>query len=345
MNVIICHTQVPFARGGAEAHVEGLRDALRQAGHRAEIVALPLKAYPRQDLLKTALAWRLLDLSESNHLPVDLVICTKFPTWAVRHPRKVAWVIHQHRQAFDLLGTPLSDFTSSIEDIALRRQIVEVDRRGLGECRALYANSANVAGRLERSTGLKATPLHVPIRLTGLQPESYDDYILSISRLDPIKRVDLLLEALAAAGGTSRAVIVGEGADMPRLQGLARQLGVAERVQFLGAVSDAEVVRLYNHARGVYYSPLDEDFGLVTVEAFSAGKPVLTAADSGGVLELVEDGVTGIVAEVACGAALGAGLRRLMDELAFAERLGSAGRRRVASIRWDRVVKVLTRHA
>ncbi|HEU4793512.1 MAG TPA: glycosyltransferase family 1 protein, partial [Nitrolancea sp.] len=98
MNIIICATQVPFVRGGAEIHVEGLRDALLARGHRAEIVALPFKWYPKEEILKTALCWRLLDLTEANGSSVDLVICTKFPTWAVRHPRKIAWVIHQHRQ-------------------------------------------------------------------------------------------------------------------------------------------------------------------------------------------------------------------------------------------------------
>ena len=132
MNVVICHSQVPFVRGGAEEHVEGLCDALRQAGHRADIVALPFKWYPKPEILKAALAWRLLDLTEANGLPIDRVICTKFPTWAVRHPRKVAWVIHQHRQAYDWYGTTLSDFTASPEDRLLRRRIAEVDRRGGG---------------------------------------------------------------------------------------------------------------------------------------------------------------------------------------------------------------------
>ncbi|MGN6362516.1 MAG: hypothetical protein ACTHNK_19215 [Thermomicrobiales bacterium] len=99
MNIIICASQVPFVRGGAEVLVDGLAEALRAHGHRVEVVALPFKWYPKEQLLHDALAWRLLDLTEANGVPVDLVICTKFPTWAVRHPRKVAWVVHQHRQA------------------------------------------------------------------------------------------------------------------------------------------------------------------------------------------------------------------------------------------------------
>lgn len=338
MNVIICATQVPFVRGGAEVHVDGLRRALCAAGHRVDVVALPFKWYPKEEILKAALAWRLLDLTESNGVPVDAVICTKFPTWAVRHPRKVAWVIHQHRQAYDWFGTPMSEFTNSAEDLALRKRIAEVDRRGLGECVARFTNSANVARRLKASTGLTAEPLHVPISLEGLAPQCFDDYVLSVSRLDRAKRIDLLLEAVALADGGFRVVIAGEGPEGERLRALARRLGLAERVEFPGRVSDAELIRLYNRARAVFYGPIDEDFGLATVEAFTAGKPVLTVADAGGVLELVEDGLSGIVAPEPRAEAMAAGLAQLMQDEGLARRLGAAGSARVSEIRWDRVV-------
>lgn len=341
MNILICATQVPFVRGGAENHVDGLRDALRQQGHLVDVVALPFKWYPKEEILKSALAWRLLDLSESNGVPVDLVICTKFPTWAVKHRRKIAWVIHQHRQAYDWFGTPLSDFTNSPDDQAIRERIAEIDRRGLGECIALFANSANVAGRLKRSAGLDAAPLHVPIKLSGLSAESYGDYILSVSRLDRAKRVELLLDALALAGEPYRAVIAGDGPESEELRRKARTLGIDHRVEFVGRVSDEALVSLYNGARAVYYSPVDEDFGLVTAEAFSAAKPILTAADSGGVLELVRDDENGIVAERAEPELIARGLRALLDDVALARRFGERGRVTVRDLRWDRVVERL----
>ena len=344
MNIVICATQVPFVRGGAENHVEGLRDALREHGHQVDIVALPFKWYPKQEILKTALAWRLLDLSEANGIPIDMVICTKFPSWAVKHHRKVAWVIHQHRQAYDWFGTPMSDFTNASADNSIRRRIAEIDRRGLGECVARYSNSDNVARRLKRSIGLDATPLHVPINLTGLAPKSFDDYILSVSRLDRAKRVHLLLEGMARTNGSFRAVIAGEGPESESLRKLASQLGLGERVEFVGRVSDAELARLYNHAGAVYYCPIDEDFGLVTVEAFTAGKPVLTAVDSGGVLELVEHDVNGVVVGSATPDQIASGIRRLMDDPNLAQRFGAAGLARVGEIQWDRVVQRLTAH-
>ncbi len=344
MNIIICATQVPFVRGGAENHVDGLRDAIRENGHLVDVVALPFKWYPKEEILKSALAWRLLDLTEANGVPVDLVICTKFPTWAVRHPRKIAWIIHQHRQAYDWFGTPLSDFTNAPEDTEIRQRIKAIDRRGLGECLARYANSANVARRLERSIGLTASPLHVPINLRGLHPEAYDDYILSVSRLDRAKRVDLLLRALALTNHGVRAIVAGDGPEREALISLARDLSIADRVEFVGRVPDDELVRLYNAARVVYYSPVDEDFGLVTVEAFAAAKPVITAADSGGVLELVEHERSGLIVDHATPEALAVAISRLMSDPALARTFGEHGHARVAAIRWDRIVEQLTAH-
>src|SRR5215210_2371607 len=148
MRIVVCTTQVPFARGGSELLAEGLRDALTARGHEAELVAVPFSWSPRPHIMRGALAWRLLDLSVVDGRPVDLVIATKFPSYAVRHPRKVVWLIHQHRQAYDWYGTPLSDWGAQPDDAAARKLLLRLDRRTLGEAHRLFAISRNVAGRL-----------------------------------------------------------------------------------------------------------------------------------------------------------------------------------------------------
>ena len=87
MRILICTTQVPFTRGGAESHVEGLQRALIEAGHQAETVALPFKWYPPSEIMRSAMAWRMLDLSAANGQPVDLIIGMKFPAYVVAHPK------------------------------------------------------------------------------------------------------------------------------------------------------------------------------------------------------------------------------------------------------------------
>src|SRR5471032_1862880 len=108
--ILVCEAQVPFITGGAEYHVRELVRHLIAHGYEAERVSVPFKWYPKEELLANTAAWRLLDLSESNVRPVDLVIATKFSTYFVRHPNKVAWLIHQYRAAYELTGTVYSDF-------------------------------------------------------------------------------------------------------------------------------------------------------------------------------------------------------------------------------------------
>jgi glycosyltransferase involved in cell wall biosynthesis len=339
--ILICATQVPFVRGGAELLVEGLRDALRQRGHLADIVSLPFAWQPHELIGRSALAWRLLDLSSVGDIPVDQVICTKFPSYTVRHPRKVVWLVHQHRQAYDWYGTPWSDFANTAEDRAVREMLLRSDRATLGEARRLYTISRNVGARLKRFNGLDSVPLYPPSRYAEkLRAGPYGDYILSDARLDAAKRLDLLLQALAQAAEPLRCILIGAGPEREPLEKLARDLQLGERVQFRGYVPDQELIDLYAGARAVYYAPFDEDYGFATVQALAAARPVVTTEDAGGVLEFVEDGVNGFIAAPQP-AAIAAQLDALWRDVALAARLGGAGPARVAGITWDRVVQEL----
>jgi len=339
--ILVCEAQVPLVRGGAEIHVRQLVDRLRGRGYEADLVSVPFKWYPKDEILAHAAAWRLLDLSESNGTPIDLVIATKFPSYFARHDHKVAWLIHQYRAAYELCGTAYSDFAHVDLDVGLRRRLIDLDTAMLGECRRVFTNARNTASRLEKFNGLGAEPLYHPPRLADrLTAGPAGDYILSVGRLETVKRHDLAIRALAQAGGPPRLVIVGEGTQEANLRRLAEDLAVADRVRFEGAVSDERLVELYAGALAVVYAPFDEDYGYVTLEAFLARKPVVTALDSGGTLEFVEDGVNGFV----CGpdpTAVAAAFSRLHADRARARSLGDAGYDRARLVTWDGVIEKL----
>ena len=290
----MCLPQVPFERGGAEIVADDLVGQLRARGHEAELVTVPFKWYPGERVLTQAFLWRLLDLEEANGRPIDAVIATKFPSYAVRHPRKVVWLLHQFRQAWDLDRTELGQFSESAEDRALRRQVLAFERTALGEARKIFATSGNVASRLHASTGLEAELMPHPPAPLKYRCDRYDDFILSVNRLDRAKRIDLLLEA-AAKEPTLRVVIAGDGPDRERLERLAPERGLNGRAEFTGRVSNARLTELYASCLGVYYAPVDEDFGMVPFEAFLSEKPVLTTTDAGGPLDVVRDRETGLV--------------------------------------------------
>jgi glycosyltransferase involved in cell wall biosynthesis len=332
MRIAVCAPQVPFSTGGAEYVAERLTDELRTLGHQADLVTVPFKWYPGTRVLTQAFLWRLLDLEESDGRPVDAVVATKFPSYVVRHPRKVVWLVHQFRQAYELDGTELGQFGDSAEDRATRRAVHELDRRTLGEARGLFAISSNVAERLERSTGLRAEVLLPPPQELAYRCEGYEGFVLSVNRLDRAKRIDLLLEALALEPGL-RAVVAGDGPDRERLEELARRHGLDGRAHFAGRVDEEELARLYGRCLAVFYAPFDEDYGIVPYEAFMAEKPVVTTTDAGGPLDVVTDRRTGVVVEPRA-AEVAAALRHLLDHPDDARAWGRAGREVAGGLSW-----------
>src|SRR5918994_2902102 len=151
--IVVCEVQVPFVRGGAEALVRELVRQLRARAYRVERVSVPFKWYPKDEILTHAAAWRLLDLSSSNGQPIDAVIATKFPSYFVRHPAKVTWLIHQYRAAYELCGTEYSDFSHTEADVGLRQTLMKTDNQMLGECRRVFTISQTPADRLAKYNG------------------------------------------------------------------------------------------------------------------------------------------------------------------------------------------------
>jgi len=339
--VIVCDVQVPFVRGGAEVLVRTLVGQLEAAGCATELVSVPFKWYPKEEILAHAAAWRLLDLSESNGQPVDLVIATKFPSYFVRHPRKVTWLVHQYRAAYELCGTPYSEFEHVETDVGLRDRLIRLDTAMLNESRRVFTIARNVSRRLETYNGIVAEPLYPPPKLAGaLTGGPYGDYVLSVGRLESIKRVDLAVRALAKTPPPLRLVVVGDGSHRESLVRAAEEAGVADRVHFAGAVSDDALVDLYAGALAVVFVPYDEDYGYVTLESFLARKPVVTATDSGGTLEFVEDGVNGLVCPPDPDALTGA-FASLAADRRRAASLGEAGFERARTVTWEGVIEKL----
>jgi glycosyltransferase involved in cell wall biosynthesis len=337
MRVAVCAPQVPFVRGGAELMAEDLVAALRARGHEAELVTVPFKWYPGARVLDQAFLWRLVDLTESDGRPIDRVIATKFPAYCVRHPNKVAWVLHQFRQAYDYDGTELGQFSDSPEDRATVRAIARLDAVALGEARQVFATSRNVADRLQRFNGIDAQVLPHPPQSLAYRTAEPEGFVLSVNRLDRAKRIDLLVEA-AKADSSLRVVVAGEGPDRARLEQLGS--GLNGQVEFLGRVDDEQLADLYARSLAVYYAPLDEDFGMVPYEAFLSGKPVVTTNDSGGPLEVVHDRKTGVVAAPTA-ADIARACAYLAANIAEAKAWGAAGKAIAERVTWDACVDAL----
>lgn len=341
--IAVCFTQIPFVRGGAELHVEALCAQMKLRGYDAELVGIPFKWYPPNEILKHALAWRMVDLSESNGEKIDMVIGTKFPSYLVRHGKKVVWLIHQYRVAYDLLGTEFCDLNLDDPD---QQMIIEdirrIDNIALSEAGRIYTNAKNTASRLKKYNNIDGIPLYHPPSLVGrYRFDKIGDYILSVGRLDTIKRVDLLIEALQHAGSNIRCIVAGTGPVENELRKLVRASGLESRVTFAGFVDDDRLLDLYAGCSAVYFAPFDEDYGYITLEAFLSRKPVITTTDAGGVLEFVIDQVNGLVCSPVP-QEIGAAIEKVGGNKALAEEYGANGYELVKDISWDNAIERLT---
>jgi glycosyltransferase involved in cell wall biosynthesis len=337
MRIAVCRPQVPFVYGGAEVVADTLVDELRVRGHEAELVAIPYKWYPGSRVLDQAFLWRLLDLTEADGRPIDLVIATKFPSYGIRHPNKIVWLVHQLRQAYDYDRTAFGQFSESPEDRATRQAVERFDRVALGEARRIFTISGNVADRLKRYSGLDAQVLPPPPQRLAYRTEGYESFVLSVNRLDRAKRIDLLIEA-AKAEPSLRVVIAGDGPDRARLEQLAS--GLNGRIEFAGRVDEERLADLYARCLAVYYAPVDEDYGMVPYEAFLSAKPVVTTVVAGGPIEVVHDRRTGVV--VAPDAAeLARACTYLAGHIDEAKAWGEAGKAIAERITWDGCISAL----
>lgn len=345
LNILILGTQVPFTSGGAEILIEGLRRELVQREYCVDVVSLPFAAQPKAALLKQMALWRALELGEFAGKKVDLVIATKFPSYMVKHPNKVLWLIHQHRQLYDLYGSRFGDFDTEAADESLRRMVLRADKVALSECSARFTISENVSTRLKRYLGYDSEVLFPPLPLgSRYYSSSSEDYILSVGRLCSIKRVDLMIKALPRVDDRLKLKIVGlpdEPAIDSYLRSEVEKHHLQRRVEFLGRVDDQTLLDLYARAFAVYYAPYDEDYGFVTLEALASGRPVLTAADSGTVLEFVNDQENGLVVNPD-EQALAEAVNRLYSDNSLHEKLSENAQISESAPTWDDIIEALT---
>jgi glycosyltransferase involved in cell wall biosynthesis len=338
MRVAIATVQVPFLSGGAEALAEGLRVAVAARGHPVEIVTLPFRFFPASEVERSMRVWEAEDLTRLNLYEPDRVICLKFPAYGLRHPSKSLWLLHQHRGAYELF----TEDKATGEDQALKAAVRAFDGKHLAAIPSRYTISRRVSERLKQANGIDSQPLyHPPPMAKDHYTAAAQPYVFFPSRIEHAKRQELLVRAMKDVRRGS-AVFAGDGGQSGAMKDLARELGVADRVRFVGRVPREEMLALYANAAAVCFTPFDEDYGYVTLEAMLSSKPVITCVDSGGPVEFVKDGETGRVvasdpAEVA------SAVDSLLADPARAARMGGAGRALYRELvpSWDKVVERL----
>jgi len=264
--------------------------------------------------------------------------------------RKVATVVHGR----ELLLAPWrsAPFAQRCYDTVRRRSLATVDRvLATGTFTAGLARGLGVRSERIRITGCGTDPERFhPVDASALRARLGLEgraVLVTIARLVPRKGIDSVLRALPAvrrAVPHVADVVCGDGPERPRLEALARELGVLDAVHFAGNVADDELARWYCLA-DVFVMPSRSDppdvegFGIVFLEAGACERPVV-AARAGGVPDAVADGVSGLLVTPGDVGELGAKLGELLADPARAAELGRRGRERVlGELNWDRVTE------
>jgi glycosyltransferase involved in cell wall biosynthesis len=343
--ILVVTSDVTFVEGGHIMIARATVRALRQQGYDADLVLTPQNRFGRQ--LRAYAATRFTDVGmDGLHRPVHQVISFRFPSYAVKHPVHVCWLNHRMREYYDLWPVLRAQLKGkAVLKETLRRSVIRaIDRRLLTHnVVKLYAQSATIQARLRRWGNIPSEILYPPPPQREYRTESYQGFILSVSRLHSLKRIRLFVEALALTRSKDlKGIIIGDGPDRERLQALVRERGLEGRVHFLGGADDETLLSHYARCLGVFFGPINEDYGFVTAEAFASRKPVVTTDDSGGPAELVKDGESGFI-RPADAERIAESFDRLAETRGLAEKMGKAGHAFVSGLTWPETVKKLVR--
>lgn len=344
MKVAVTKVQVPFIRGGAEILAEGLVKAILKAGHEAEEISIPFRFAPISEIKRSMDIWESENFEYMNGYKMDLVICLQFPTFYLKYPKKVAWILHQHRSVYDLWDTPFSGgLSTTVEGNLLKQDIVKRDTEALKTFDKVFTIAKTVSDRLEHYNQISSIPLYHPPKFANyFYTAPAEPYIFFPSRLEELKRQDLLIKAMKYVKSPVVALIAGDGGQKQNLQQMIYQLDLSQRVRLVGRITDDEMLAFYAHCLGVFFGSYNEDYGYVTLEAMLAAKPVITCTDSGGSLEFVIADETGFVINPEPEA-----IAQAIDNLYFnqkrADDMGRAGLERyhTLAISWDNVIQNL----
>ncbi len=342
MRIAIATVQVPFMTGGAEILVNMLKNELIKRGHKAEIVTIPFKWYPWQNLVESMNMGRMMDLTESNGEKIDLVIAMKFPAYYCKSDNKVFWLMHQHRSAYDLWGTDFGDLHHFENGEEIKEFVKACDNKYIPEATKIYTIANNTSRRLKKFNGIDSECLlHPPLNHEKLYCGECGDYVFYPSRISTIKRQRLLVEAAKYMKSDAKVVLAGGGAEteLKYINDFIKENHLENKVKLAGFISEEEKINYYANCLAVYFGAYDEDYGYITLEGMFSEKPVIVHPDAGGPLDFLTDGEDGYVVE-ADAKALAAKIDYLYEHKDEATKFGKRGRKALDDMHmdWDYVI-------
>lgn len=330
---VVTPRSVTGEKGGAENLYDGLVGALEGAGHLVTRVEVPVDESSFEGILEA--------YSNCFYLNLDayyLVISTKAPTYMVRHRNHVSYLLHTIRVFYDMFDTEFS--SSDNLKKKQRRLIHEFDKYGLAPSRIRkhFVNGAPVYERMalvdDFWKNVDFEILHHPPKVENFKEPEKGEFIFFPTRLHRWKRPELIINAMKYVKSDIKLIISGRGEDEAYYKQLAKN---DTRISFIGWINDDQLVDLYSKSLVVPFVPVNEDYGLITVEAYQSKKPVITCSDSGEPARIVRDGLSGFVVEPDP-RKIAEKINYLIENPTHAQKMGEEGYRLVQGISWENVI-------
>lgn len=341
--VLVVTSDVPFVEGGHITIAQCTVQALRDHGYEADLVLTPQNRFGRQ--FRAYLANFFTDVEiDGLGRRIHQVISFRFPSFAVRHSRHVCWLNHRLREYYDLwdyLKSQLS-WKGRLKE-SVRKQIIQMMDTYLlkHNVKKVFAQSRTIQQRLIKWGNIQSEILYPPPPQRNYYTNDYSNYIFTVSRLQRLKRLDLLIKSFIHIKNKElKAVIAGSGPEYNKLVRLIRDNKLEKRISLIGKTDEKTTLRHFANCRAVYFSPLQEDYGFVTGEAFASSKCVVTTEDSGGPAELVKHEHLGYICENHP-EKIAEKLDILAEDKKLAEQMGQNAKKFISSMTWEKTIERL----
>lgn len=318
--------------GGAERLYQALVQAFVDLGHQAEEVTLTTDESTFDQILENYLHFYDLDLSG-----YDVVVSTKAPTWMVRHPRHVCYLIHTIRVFYDMFARVFPKAPRSLQQQRDLIHLLDTKAFAHPDCKAIFSIGHEVSDRLLAWNGIEAGVMHPPLWQNPFHGQPSEPFLFLPGRLHSWKRTDLVVNAMRHVRSPLRLVLAGTGEAEAELKRQAQDL---PNVVFLGRVSEDVLVDHYARCLAVPFTPQNEDYGYVTLEAFASGKPVVTCEDSGEAALIVRQQNGGKIAEPDP-KAIAAAIDWLYEHPEEGVAMGQRGYEWVKGLHWSQIAQTL----
>lgn len=297
MRIAVVNTFSPFVHGGAEFVVSDLIDKLNKLPNiEASHFTIPFPEHFDTNLIKFTLSSMSLNFDD-----YDMLIAFKYPAYCIPHRNKVIWIFHQLRQVYDLWDTQFGFKQNESPHVFLKEFVTNIDNKYIPNSTKIFTLSKEVAERLNGFNGINSEVMYSPLKDDNrYYCDSFEDYVIYPSRISPIKRQHLAIEAMKYTKTNVKLMIVGkcsESSYEKTIEDLINSNNLTNKVILTGEITQNDKFKLFSKCLGAVFIPFKEDYGLVTLEASLSKKPTICTFDSGGIREFITDHHNGLITD------------------------------------------------